>query len=63
MSRDSCFSRLRHGVCTLWGVVCYCVLCDVMFVSTHVFAAIPRGGGGAGKHFIFLFERRSRELF
>ena len=28
------------------GAVCCCVLCDVMSVSTHVFAAVPRGGGG-----------------
>ena len=42
--------RLRHAVWCLHpvvcGAVCCCVLCDVMSVSTHVFAAIPREGGG-----------------
>ena len=44
------FSRLRHAVWFLHpvvcGAICCCVLCDVMSVSTHLFATIPREGGG-----------------
>ena len=38
------------------GVVCCCMLCDVMCVGSHVITAIPReGGGGADKQLLFLF--------
>ena len=44
------FSRLRHVVRCLHPLVCAvafcCMLCDVTSVSTPVFAAIPREGGG-----------------
>ena len=43
---------LLPSVCT---VVCCCMLCDVMFVGTHVIIAIPREVGGAGMHLLFLF--------
>ena len=68
-SQVGLFGSLGHAVWCVHRVVCaavcFCMLCDVMFVGEHVFAAIARerGGRGAGKHLIFFFQRRSRELF